>query len=246
MRLDVRWFPTVTSTMDVAAEAADAGAGEGLVIVAEEQTAGRGRRGRPWSSPAGSGLYVSFVFRPPAEALSAPLLAPLTLAAGVAVRRAIIGATGLTPELKWPNDVVVGRRKLAGILAEGVGIGTAAQTVILGVGINVSGASHPGEIAQRATSLEAELGHAIEREPVLEELLIQIPAAYDQLRRGDADDILRSWRQASASAVGSAVEWTAVEGVRRGTTAGIDDDGALLVRTAGGTERVVAGEVRWL
>src|SRR5688500_4222387 len=138
MQLQIRTYGCVTSTMDVALAAVDEGAAEGLVIVADEQTAGRGRRGRPWSSPAGAGLYMSFVFRPPVEALSAPLLAILTLAAGVAVRCAIIGATGLTPELKWPNDVVVGRRKLAGILAEGVGIGTAAQTVILGVGINVS------------------------------------------------------------------------------------------------------------
>ena len=246
MRLDIRWFPTVTSTMDVAAEAAEAGAGEGLVIVAEEQTAGRGRRGRTWSSPPGAGLYVSFVFRPSLEAGPASLLSILTLAAGVAVRRAITQATGFAPELKWPNDVVVGRRKLAGILAEGVGIGTHAQTVVLGVGINVSRASHPVEIADRATSLEAHLGQPIERESVLEELLVQLPHAYDHLRRGDAGDILRSWRQASGSALGSAVEWTTLDGLRRGTTAGIDDDGALRVRTAAGTERVVAGEVRWL
>jgi BirA family biotin operon repressor/biotin-[acetyl-CoA-carboxylase] ligase len=232
--------------MDVASEAAESGAPEGLVIVAEEQTAGRGRRGRIWSSPAGAGLYVSLVFRPPLETLAAPLLSMLTLAAGVAVRGAITQATGLTPELKWPNDIVVERRKLAGILAEGVGIGTSSQTVVLGIGVNVSRASHHGEIADRATSLEAELGRPIERELLLEELLVHLPDAYDRLRRSGAGDILRSWRHAAPSAIGSAVEWTTPDGVRRGTTAGIDDDGALLVRTAAGTERIVAGEVRWL
>ena len=247
MRLDVRWFPSVTSTMDVGVEAAEAGAAEGLVIAAEEQTAGRGRRGRAWSSPPGAGLYLSFVLRPPLEALPGPLLSLLTLGAGVAVRRAIVQASGFSPDLKWPNDVMAGRRKLAGILAEGLGIGSASQTVILGIGVNVlSAAQHPSEIAARVTSLEAELGRAVERELVLEELLIQVPDVYDRLRRGDPDDILRAWRAASPSAVGAAVEWRTAEGIRRGTTAGIDDGGALLVRTASGTERVVAGEVRWL
>nr|MBA3270450.1 biotin--[acetyl-CoA-carboxylase] ligase [Acidobacteriota bacterium] len=179
------------------------------------------------------------------EALSGPLLSLLTLAAGVAVRRAITQASGLMPELKWPNDVMVGRRKLAGILAEGVGFGGAAPTVVLGTGVNVRNAAHAGDIAVRATSLEAELGREVERGVVLEELLVELPDEYDRLRRGKADDILRAWRQAAPSAAGAAVEWTTADGVRRGTTAGIDESGALLVRTPAGTERLVAGEVRW-
>jgi hypothetical protein len=158
LRLDLRWYPTVTSTMDVAEEAAQAGAPEGLVIVAEEQTRGRGRRGRAWSSPSGGGVYLTFVLRPPLEPTGGPTLALLTLAAGVAARDAIGRASEFWPELKWPNDLMVGRRKLAGILAEGIGLGRPDQTVLVGLGVNLLAVAHPGEIAARATSLEAELG----------------------------------------------------------------------------------------
>jgi BirA family biotin operon repressor/biotin-[acetyl-CoA-carboxylase] ligase len=246
VRLDVRWFPTVASTMDVAEEAAQAGAAEGLVIVADEQTHGRGRRGRAWSSPPGAGLYLTFVFRPPLDDPHAPVLSLLTLAVGVAVRAAIREATGFTPELKWPNDVMVARRKLAGILAEGIAIGTAAQTVLVGVGINVLAAAHPGEIAERAVSLESELGRPIDRARLLEELLVAVPDRYDALRRGQADDILRDWRGAAPSANGSTVQWQGPDTVERGVTAGIDETGALLVQTARGIERVRAGELTWM
>lgn len=246
LRLDLRWFPSVASTMDVAEEAATAGAAEGLVIVADEQTRGRGRRGRVWDSPPGAGLYLSCVFRPPLEQLSGPLLALLTLAAGVAVREAIVRATGFAPELKWPNDVMVGRRKLAGILAEGLGLGTPVQTVLLGIGINLLAAAHPAEVAARATSLEAELGRPVDRAAVLEEVLIAVSAVYDALRRGSTDDILRAWREAAPSAEGARVEWQAADGPRRGVTAGIDASGALLVRTPAGVERIVAGVVSWV
>ncbi len=241
--------------MDLAGEAADAGAPEGLVIVADEQTAGRGRRGRSWSSPAGAGLYLSFLFRPPADAMSNRLLSLVTLAAGVAVQVAIARACGLRAELKWPNDVMVGRRKLAGVLTEGLAIGTPAQGVVVGVGVNILSAAHPWDIAQRVTSIEAELGRLVARRLILEEILVAVPSAYDRLRRGEADDILRQWREAAPSAHGATVEWKAgagrsTEGTedtgRCGTTAGIADDGALLIRTAAGVERVISGELRWL
>jgi BirA family biotin operon repressor/biotin-[acetyl-CoA-carboxylase] ligase len=246
VRLDLRWFATVSSTMDVAEEAAQAGAPEGLVIAAEEQTHGRGRRGRTWSSPAGAGLYLTFLFKPALIDGSSSVLALLTLASGVAVREAIANATGFAPELKWPNDVMVGRRKLAGILSEGLAIGTTDQTVLVGIGLNILAAAHPGDIAARATSLESELGRVTDRGLLLEELLVQVPGAYDNLRRGNADDILRSWRSASPSAVGHVVEWHDAGGRHRGVTAGIDASGALLVKTNGGTDRVLAGELSWM
>jgi BirA family biotin operon repressor/biotin-[acetyl-CoA-carboxylase] ligase len=246
VRLDVRWLPTVTSTMDIAEQAAHAGAPEGFVVAADEQTRGRGRRGRTWSSPPGAGLYLTFLLRPPRLSDSSAVLSLLTLSAGVAVRGAVVRATGFSPELKWPNDLVVGRRKLAGILSEGLGIGTSDQAVLIGVGINVLTAAHPGEIAARATSLEAELGRAVDRGALLEELLVAVPRTYDDLRHGKADDILRAWRAAAPSAVGRTVEWHAADGTHRGTTAGVDDTGALLVTTPRGTERVVAGELTWM
>ena len=232
--------------MDVASEAVQGGAPEGLVIVADEQTAGRGRRGRQWSSPPGTGLYVSVVLRPPLDTMSGELLSFVTLAAGVAVREAIARASGVSADLKWPNDLMLGRRKLAGILAEGSAIGTPTQAVVLGIGVNVLRDSHPPEIAARVASLEEELGRGVDRMSLLEEILVAVPTHYDHLRRGDVDGILRAWRDAAPSAHGMPVEWDATDGIRRGVTAGVDAAGALLIRTAQGVERVVAGEVRWL
>jgi BirA family biotin operon repressor/biotin-[acetyl-CoA-carboxylase] ligase len=242
--LDPRWYHSVTSTMDVAEEAALAGGPEGLVIVAGEQTHGRGRRGRSWSSPPGAGLYLTFLFRPPLD-VEGLVLSLITLATGVAARDAITRASGFAPELKWPNDLMVGRRKLAGILAQGLGLGREGQAVLVGLGVNVLSAAHPGEVAARATSLENELGRPVDRSRVLEELLVAVPRGYDELRRGNADDILRAWRLAAPSAEGAAVRWQAPDGLRLGTTAGIDRTGALLVNTERGRERIVGGELEW-
>ena len=245
MRLDLRWYPSVASTMDLAIEAVQTGAAEGVVFCADEQTAGRGRRGRTWNSPPGAGLYFSLVLRPAHDHAGDPrVLALITLAAGVAVRDAIARATGLVTELKWPNDVMLGRRKLAGILAEGVAIGTPEQAVVVGVGVNVMRAAYPADIDARAISLEAELGRGVDRAVLLEELLVSLAARYDGLRRGDADDILRAWRAAAPSAQGARVE--IVDAGRSGVTAGVDDSGALLIRTDAGIERVIGGELRWL
>src|SRR5688572_17482896 len=132
--------------MDVAASMAAEGAAHGVVIAAREQTAGRGRRGATWVSPPGAGLYFSFIARP-GEQRTLPLI---TLAAGVGVRDGIVRSTGLEPVLKWPNDVLIGRRKLAGILAEGHALGSPAQAVVIGVGVNVRPASYPPDVAARA------------------------------------------------------------------------------------------------
>jgi BirA family biotin operon repressor/biotin-[acetyl-CoA-carboxylase] ligase len=240
--LNLRWYPTVSSTMDAAAEAVAVGAQEGLVIIADEQSHGRGRRGRVWNSPAGAGLYLSLVLRP---ALTQPL-ALMTLAAGVAVHQAIERSTGLIAALKWPNDVMIGRRKLAGILAEGLDIGLPTQSVVLGIGLNVLESVYPADLAPRVTSLEGELGRPIDRAIVIEELLVTLSAQYDRIRCGAADDILRAWRERAPSGSGTAVEWDSTSGARRGTTRGIDESGALLVQTETGIERLVAGEVRWI
>jgi BirA family biotin operon repressor/biotin-[acetyl-CoA-carboxylase] ligase len=158
------------------------------------------------------------------------------------VREAIATSTGLVADLEWPNDVVRGRRKLAGILAEGLSIGTPEQAVVLGVGVNVLRSAHPPDIDARALSIEDELGRRIERAPLLEGLLVSLAAWYERLRLGDADDILRAWCDAAPCARGARVEWDGGTGV----TAGIDDAGALLVRTNAGLERVIAGEIQWM
>ena len=231
--------------MDAAAEAVAAGAAEGFVVVADEQTAGRGRRGHGWQSPPGAGLYLSIVFRPRHDAAGARVASLMTLAAGVAVRIGIGRATGLWADLKWPNDLLVGRRKLAGILAEGHGIATDAQAIVVGIGLNLHQAVLDPPVTDRATSIEAELGRIMPRGPVLEELLVSLAEVYERLRRGEADAILREWRAAAPSAVGAAVSWDSGRGICEGITAGLDHDGALLIRTSTAVERVIGGELQW-
>lgn len=235
--IDLRRHQSLPSTMDAAAALAHDGAAHGLVIVADAQTAGRGRRGTHWASPAGAGLYFSFVARPRSTAATSLL----TLAAGVGVRDGIAAVTGLPADLKWPNDLIIGKRKLAGILAEGIAIGSPDQAVIIGVGINVQSAAYPVDVAARATSLEGELGRAIDGDAVLESVLEHL---WDRLALLDErpGDILQAWRAASPSANGTRVEWDGHHGV----TAGIDDAGALLVRSGDRVERIIAGELRWM
>lgn len=244
----VLWYPQTASTNDIAAQLAESGADEGTLVVADHQTAGRGRMGRTWVSPPGVGLYASVVLRP--EAHVVPLL---TLAAGVAVAEGIEAATGLRAQVKWPNDVVVGgragigaARKLAGLLAEG---GTAPEGdawVVLGVGINVLPGAYPPEIAARATSLEAELGRAIDRGVVLAECLASLSSRYRDLRDARAADVVAAWRMRAASTFGRRVEWDHDGRVQHGTAQDVDPSGALLVATDEGVQRIISGEVRWV
>jgi len=236
-RLDLRWHASLPSTMDAAAALAHEGAAHGVVVVADEQTQGRGRRGTAWASPAGAGLYFSFIARP--EAIRS--LSLLTLAAGVGVRDGILSATGLAADLKWPNDLLVGKRKLAGILAEGLAVGTPDQAIIIGVGVNAQRAAYPPDVRARATSIEDELGRQPDRGMLLSAILVSL---WDWLARlgQSPGDILQAWRAVSPNAIGTRVEWER----RNGVTAGIDDDGALLVKTPTGIERVIAGDLRWM
>ncbi len=232
---------SVDSTNLVAGEFARTEPGEGRVVLADAQTAGRGRLGRTWVSPPGTGLYMSVVLRP--SHVTAPLL---TLMAGVAAAEGIEAATGWRPELKWPNDLVVGRLKLGGILAEGSSGAEGLQSVVLGIGINLQNAAYPREVAGRATSLEAELGRPVERAPVFIEVLAALEHRYAQLSAGRRAGLLDDWRALAVSSRGRRVEWEDAEGgVRTGLSHGIDESGALLVRTDTGIERIVAGEVRW-
>ncbi|MEZ5284402.1 MAG: biotin--[acetyl-CoA-carboxylase] ligase [Vicinamibacterales bacterium] len=225
--------------MDAVAAAAERGAPHGLVIGAERQTEGRGRRGRSWSSPSGAGLYFSYLVRPTRD------LGLVTLAAGVAVREGIRLATDVEADLKWPNDVFVDGRKLAGLLAEGARLGTPDVAVTLGVGLNVREAALPPEVADRATWLARESGAPVDRGALLASVLGQLDAIFRRLAEGQADGILRQWRGASPSAHGVSIQWRDGDAIRTGRTAGIDATGALLARTDAGLERIVGGEVVW-
>lgn len=233
------------STNDVAARLAADESSEGAVVVADAQTKGRGRRGREWFSPPGAGLYVSLVVRPGRSRGGERAARLLTLAAGVALAEAVEAATGLRVDVKWPNDLHIGRRKLAGILAEAAGSGP-GESIVLGYGINVTAAAYPPALADRATSLEFELGRHVDRALMLVESLVNLSRRYDDLLDGRFDAILDAWRARAPGGSGARVAWATTSGVASGTTAGIDDDGALLVRVDDRIERIVAGEVTWL
>jgi BirA family biotin operon repressor/biotin-[acetyl-CoA-carboxylase] ligase len=248
------YFPITSSTNDRAADLALAGAHEGAWVIADEQSAGRGRRGRAWASPPGAGLYLSVVFRPHRDQ-RADATALLTLMAGVAAARGVRAASGLPPTLKWPNDLVIEPggasgasgastsrfRKLAGILAEASATGGELQFIILGIGINLTPAAYPPDVAARATSIEGELNRPADRALVLVETLAALAEGRRQLLDGRANEVLQAWRALSPSCTGRRVRWQSLVG----TTAGIDDSGALLIKTQTALERIIAGEVEW-
>ena len=243
------WLSTTGSTNDVAAHLAGVGATEGTTVVAETQTAGRGRYGREWFSPAGAGLYVSVILKPANEDDLAERSNPAACSRsprGVAIVEGIKNATGLPAQIKWPNDIVMGRRKLAGILAEAAAQGGLLQFIILGFGVNLNGAAYPADLASRATSIEAETGRSPDRALLLAEILASIAERYADLRVGRFDAILSAWRRLAPSAQSAPVEWHSPGGVLRGRADGIDDQGALLIRVDDRVERVIAGEVRWI
>lgn len=242
----VTYFPEVGSTNDLAVRAAEAGEPEGVVFVAGAQTAGRGRLGRTWFSPPDAGLYVSTIIR------RRELVPLITLAGGVAVAEGIRAATSLPVQIKWPNDVVAvpgqgfdSRRKLAGVLAEASSGATGVQYVVLGFGINLRNAAFPRELAGRVTSIEGELGRPVDPGPVLAASLAALNRATRELAANGAQTLLARWLSLSPSAHGARVEWDAGGEARLGTTAGLAEDGALLVRTPVGIERILSGEVRW-
>jgi BirA family biotin operon repressor/biotin-[acetyl-CoA-carboxylase] ligase len=235
------WHAVCGSTSDLCAERARAGAPAGLVVAADAQTGGRGRMGRSWHSPAGENLYLSLLLRPARPAAEIP---PLTLLAGAAVARAL-APMGVSPRLKWPNDVQLvdgddRRLKLAGVLTEMVSAGNRVEHVVVGVGINVNATSFPAELAGRATSLRAALGRAVDRAEVLAAVLNAFEPLYDDFERdGPAAAV------AAFSAFAALPERCRVDDRLQGVALGVDPDGALRLRDeAGRIHRVISGEVQ--
>ena len=245
----VRYFPELASTNDAAAALAAAGAADGTTVIADHQTAGRGRRGRTWDSPPGVGLYLSVIL----AGRQPPVLA---LLAGVAVAEAVQGTTGVAVGLKWPNDVVARpagdgaaafpRRKIAGVLTEVVsgGSGRDAATVV-GIGVNVGSRAFPPALAGRAATLESLAGRPVARAVLSADLLVRLSRWRRRMDEEGQRHVVARWRTLAPSSRGTAVSWRTGGIRRRGVTAGVDEDGALLVTCDGRTERIVGGEVRW-
>ena len=218
----ILYYPTVDSTMNAAA-----GCEIGTVVVAGEQTAGQGRHGHSWHSEPDAGIYCSVVLAP------APVL---TLALGLATAEALAGTTGLACDLRWPNDVMLGGKKVAGILVQ-----LAEGKAIAGIGVNVNHSAFPDELAGEATSVRIETG----RECSPTALLIALLAAVDTFAAEDQETILRLFTHASSYAAGRRVTVSQAGGVVKGVTAGLDRSGFLIVRQDDGTDTlVVAGGVR--
>ena len=235
-------FDTLGSTNTEAAEQARRGAGEGVCVIAREQTAGRGRYGRTWFSPPGSGLYLSVVLRP---ALGHKIFPVITLAAAVAVHDALT-ELGLGPDIKWPNDVLIDDKKVSGILGETVDTST-GTAVILGIGINLTAESYPAEIAAIATSVETAKGCRVDAAELESALLKYLGYWYDEIRTGDPGPMLDAWRARSSFNKGKAVRVTVPGEVVKGVTDGIEAAGALRVRLPSGTVRLIhAGDVERL
>ena len=175
-------------------------------------------------------------------------MALLTLAAGVAVAEAVRSTTGLPVELKWPNDLVIGRpwRKLAGVLCESVGVGARVDAIVVGIGVNLRAAAYPPELAGQATSIEIELGRPIERAMLVAQCLGRLADGVRRLRRGEREGIVRDWRSLGRAGLnGVPVRWHEQGDEQRGLARDIDPDGALLVERGGRLERIIAGEVLW-
>lgn len=233
-------FESLPSTNTELARQASDGAAEGLSIVADEQTAGRGRLQRAWSSPKGAGLYFSTLLRPTIAADQWPLI---TFMAALAVGDALQEACEVTTDIKWPNDLLSGERKICGILAEVVE-SPGGRAVVLGIGVNLTAEAYPVELAPVAISVAEASGRAPEREALLAALVRSVARWYSLLHEVDgAEKIVAAWTSRSSYASGKTVQVANGDEVWQGITRGVESDGALRLETADGIRLVRAGDV---
>ena len=239
---DIRVFEQTTSTNDVIEKLARDGVKEGVAVFAETQTRGRGRLGRKWVSPGRKGLWFSILLRP---ALRPPEATRLTVASATALRRAIAAETGLRPEIKWPNDVVINGKKTAGILTEMSAEPDQVRHVVLGIGVNVNLGlgEFPPELRKLATSLKLESGRVISRAELAVAILRELDADYARLGGGGFATVADEW-EAHCRTIGRQVTIQIGDRRLRGRAESLDDDGVLLLRTEHGhLERVTGGDV---
>jgi len=244
----IDFHSSTDSTHRIAEQLARSGAPDGTAVIADHQTAGRGRQGRSFFSPAGCGIYVSLLLRPrmPADQLHHHVFAA---AIAVAECAAAVLPRDLPLQIKWPNDVLIRGRKLAGINLPVLLEGERVTAAILGVGVNVNTlrAEFPPELREIATSLRAEAGRAVERAAFAERLLEALERWIDRLRGGESATVLEAWR-ARLTGIGQRVriDGPGVTKAREGIARGVDAAGALLLETDAGLERVLAGDVNLL
>jgi BirA family transcriptional regulator, biotin operon repressor / biotin---[acetyl-CoA-carboxylase] ligase len=238
----IHYFSELDSTNSHARRLAEQSAPEGEVVIAESQTLGRGRLGRPWVSPPYVNLYLSVILRPKLPPIDAP---QITLMAGVALADAVAEFIPVVPAIKWPNDILAGGRKLAGVLTESACRAEGIDFVILGIGVNINYPveSMPDAIRQRATSLISLAGASVSRESVLRRLIQDLDRCYGELEETGFQALAARW-EARFELRGKKVRVEMTDRIIIGTARGIDRDGALILEDGRGElERVVAGNV---
>ena len=254
----VIYYRSIGSTNDVARELAAHGAPEGTLVIADEQTAGKGRLGRRWLAPLGTSLLMSLLFRPHSpisdlQSLTSNLHSPfsihqaqrLTMICSLAVVEAIEAVTGLVAAIKWPNDIVVQGKKAGGILTELGATGERLDYAVVGLGLNVNldfgTVEAMGELAATATSLSQELGREVSRLALLWRILENVESRYQRLGAGELPH--DEWASRLVTLHNHVIVDTP-QGTAEGWAEGVDADGALILRTTGGKrQRVLAGDV---
>jgi BirA family biotin operon repressor/biotin-[acetyl-CoA-carboxylase] ligase len=239
---DIRVFEETTSTNDVIEKLARDGVKEGVVVFAESQTRGRGRLGRKWMSPAKRGLWFSVLLRPD---LRPQETTRLNVASATALRRAIESQTGLKPEIKWPNDILIHGKKVAGILTELSGELDHVKYVVLGIGVdvNLSQGDFPVELRKLATSLKAELGKPVSRPELAVVILRELDRDYARITSGQFAAVADEWEE-HGTTIGQEVTIRTGDRRIRGRAESLGEDGELLLRTEHGhLERIIGGDV---
>jgi BirA family biotin operon repressor/biotin-[acetyl-CoA-carboxylase] ligase len=239
---EIQVFERTTSTNDIMARLARDGAKEGAVVFAEAQTRGRGRMGRLWISPARKGLWFSILLRPnlPPQAATRVMVA-----AAASLARAMTPLLGSVPEIKWPNDILIRGKKVAGILTELAAELDHIKEIVLGIGVdvNLDASEFPADLRKIATSLKIECGRALDRSELAVSILREFDIDYERIQRGQFDLVAEEWRE-RCTTLGCDVAIRAGERVVRGRAESLDADGALLLRTEHGLlERIIGGDV---
>ena len=239
---DIRVFEQTDSTNDVVEKLARDGVKEGVVVFAEAQSKGRGRLGRKWISPPRKGLWFSVLLRPDLRPQAAT---QLTVAAATALVRAIREQTGLAPEIKWPNDILIKGRKVAGVLTELSAELDHIKHLTLGIGVdvNLNASDFPAEFRKLATSLKLEAGRHLQRSDLAAAILRELDRDYDRIRRQEFESVADEWQRQCVT-LGRRVSIHVGARVLLGHAESLDDDGALLLRTEHGRlERIIGGDV---
>lgn len=236
----VFYFQQVPSTNKLAQELAGSGAPDGSLVVAEEQTGGRGRLGRGWFSPFGQGIWCSLILYPPVRPADAP---PLTMLTAVAVARAVTLVAGVRPGVKWPNDLLLDGKKFCGILTEMSAEVERINYLVIGTGINVNGEDFPAEIRDVATSLKIYTGRVFSRVKLLQAFLQEMEQLYRIWLQEGFLPILELWKQLCVT-LHCPVRVSSIKESAEGWAEDVDNEGNLIVRLADGSiKRFVAGEV---